>query len=375
MLFNIKRFGVLLTAVTGALAGVGEECEFFNTLIGKASTYDCCSLGYPKIKCSSDHITYINLSDNDIEGNLPTSLNKLEGLVVLNLQRNKITGSIPDISNLKNLVELRLNNNQLTGNIPSSIGNLVNLKVLDLSNNDIDGTIPAGIYDLSRLTDIKLGYNKITGRIGDDIEKLKNLRIINLNDNNMSGQLTRYIGDLYNLITLDLTNNKFEKEIPNSIGNLSNLQVLRLGYNEFSGELPTSSLEKIKTLTEIVLEGNKELYGKIPVISSITEGSKCLYENTKVCFIRGDFNNKCKFPINECIQCAENARVSNEICRCKDGYVGIGYISCSSQAEVGDQNLKNKDGAKNSASSLKTSLSSLVINALVIVASLILYSL
>ena len=67
----------------------------------------------------------------------------------LNLSGNQLTGEIPsEIGNLTNLTELQLNNTQLTGSIPPEIGSLTNLTYLALSINQLTGEIPQAVCDL-----------------------------------------------------------------------------------------------------------------------------------------------------------------------------------------------------------------------------------
>jgi len=69
-------------------------------------------------------------------------------LTFLNLYDNQLTGEIPpEIGNLTNLTYFQLYNNQLTGSIPLEIGNLTNLTYLKLNNNQLSGIIPDEICD------------------------------------------------------------------------------------------------------------------------------------------------------------------------------------------------------------------------------------
>ena len=52
------------------------------------------------------------------------------------------------IGNLTNLTWLNLYNNQLTGEIPSEIGNLTNLTYLYLNHNQLSGVIPEEICNI-----------------------------------------------------------------------------------------------------------------------------------------------------------------------------------------------------------------------------------
>ncbi|TYJ46824.1 hypothetical protein E1A91_A02G144700v1 [Gossypium mustelinum] len=88
-------------------------------------------------------VTSIDLSGNNLNGDILESITKLSGLVVLNLSRNHITGGIPgNISNLHQLSSLDLSRNNFTGEIPSGFSSLSFLSYLNLSNNNFSGAIP-----------------------------------------------------------------------------------------------------------------------------------------------------------------------------------------------------------------------------------------
>ena len=58
----------------------------------------------------------------------------------LDLSYNQLSGEIPpDLGNLANLTELRLIDNQLSGEIPTELGNLANLTTLRLDENQLSG--------------------------------------------------------------------------------------------------------------------------------------------------------------------------------------------------------------------------------------------
>ena len=64
-----------------------------------------------------------------------------------------MTGQIPDLASLQTLFFLELSGNQLSGEIPASLGSLDELRVLDLQDNDLTGEIPAELGTLTRADD------------------------------------------------------------------------------------------------------------------------------------------------------------------------------------------------------------------------------
>lgn len=90
-------------------------------------------------------VTTMDLSRNNLYGEIPQELTSLHGLQSLNLSGNHLEGKIPKtIGSLKQLESLDLSQNHLYGKIPSSISSLTFLSKLNLSNNNLSGTIPSG---------------------------------------------------------------------------------------------------------------------------------------------------------------------------------------------------------------------------------------
>ncbi|CAN6689161.1 unnamed protein product [Malus baccata var. baccata] len=87
----------------------------------------------------------IDLSSNNLEGEIPEEITSLIALSTLNLSRNQLRGNIPlKIGNLRWLETLDLSHNHLSGQIPQSLSSLTSLSYLNLSYNNLAGRIPSG---------------------------------------------------------------------------------------------------------------------------------------------------------------------------------------------------------------------------------------
>ncbi|CAD6255122.1 unnamed protein product [Miscanthus lutarioriparius] len=104
-------------------------------------------LNYGSIKRILDtSMTSIDLSSNDLTGEIPEEIVVLDALVNLNLSRNHLTGVIPKkIGEMQSLQSLDLSRNMLSGEIPATLSNLTFLSYLELSYNDLTGRIPSGV--------------------------------------------------------------------------------------------------------------------------------------------------------------------------------------------------------------------------------------
>ncbi|WOH15622.1 hypothetical protein DCAR_0935165 [Daucus carota subsp. sativus] len=112
-----------------------------------------------------DFLYSIDLSNNNISGEIPKELTNLHGLLSLNIAGNRLSGRIPDtIGKLDKLEFLDLSRNELAGHIPQSLSNLSFLSHLNLSFNDFSGRIPTG-NQLRTLDDpsIYVGNNQLCG--------------------------------------------------------------------------------------------------------------------------------------------------------------------------------------------------------------------
>ncbi|KAL1165126.1 hypothetical protein V6Z11_A06G111000 [Gossypium hirsutum] len=101
----------------------------------------------------------------NISGNLPP-FRSCKSLVVVELQKNTISGSIPNsISNCQSLEIINLARNHLSDHIPKELASLPSLGVVDLSHNDFSGSIPAEFAKSSSLVLLNVSFNDISGTI------------------------------------------------------------------------------------------------------------------------------------------------------------------------------------------------------------------
>ncbi|KAJ4717601.1 Receptor-like protein [Melia azedarach] len=279
-----------------------------NSLTGEISTWIC----------KLEDLAALDLSYNSLSGNLPPCLGSFSPrLQILQLSRNKFSGSIPQTFLNGSLTMIDLSYNLLQGRIPRSLANCTMLEFLNLGNNQINDIFPSWLGTIPNLQVLILRASNLHGIIGKAKRAcgFPKLRIIDLSDNEFIGKLPSnffqclnamkvvnkselsYMQgmipsvDLYNrfnifesydyaltlsnkglmmaygkisniLVAIILSCNKFDGEIPTSIANLREVHILNLSHNSLQGHIP-SQLTNITSLESLDLSNNK-LSGQIP---------------------------------------------------------------------------------------------------------------
>ncbi|CAN6337041.1 unnamed protein product [Urochloa humidicola] len=302
---NVTLSGAVIPDDIGGLVGL-TALTLSNTSLGG---------GFPAFLYNCTGIARVDLSYNQLAGELPADIGRLGGnLTYLALNHNNFTGAIPEsVSELKNLTYLALGENQLTGTIPPGIGELVGLETLklennpfgagtlpesfgnltklktlwlgncslgggfpsyvtqmtemewlDLSTNQFTGNIPAGVWNLQKLQYLYLFLNNLTGDMGiSGAIGATGLVEVDLSVNQLSGTISESFGSLTKLRFLNFQTNSLTGEIPASIARLPSLMFLWLWNNKLSGELPAELGKQTPVLRDIQIDDNN-FVGPIP---------------------------------------------------------------------------------------------------------------
>ncbi|KAL1174378.1 hypothetical protein V6Z11_A04G007400, partial [Gossypium hirsutum] len=281
-------------------------------------------------------LTYLDLSWNQLSGEVPLSILSLTQLQHLRIAENSLKGPIPDEkAAFPNLISLDLSNNLLNGKLPSwlyAASSLMeislsqnqfsghirqfqskSLEMIVLGNNKLQGPLPSSIFQFLNLTWLLLYLNNLSGVIEFGMfSNLPNLEYLDLSLNSLSlssnnvSQFSPFLRGLKKLKTLDLSNNRIEGKIPQwlqewnystSFGNLSNnleflnlkknksLEVLDLGNNKINDTFPhwLGSLPRLQVLVlnysiGIVMKGQDIALNKIFVMWAIIDLSNSKFD-------------------------------------------------------------------------------------------------
>ncbi|MFQ6661756.1 hypothetical protein Gotur_029802, partial [Gossypium turneri] len=198
----------------------------------------------------SSSLRSLSLAGCDLQGKFPKIIFDLPNLNLthLDLSWNQLSGQIPlSILNLTQLEYLKISENSLEGSIPDEVTAFPNLIYLYLDNNLLNGTFPSWLYTAPSLKDIDLSQNQFRGHIKEF--QSKSLELISLKNNNLQGPLPSLIFQLLNLTLLFLSSNNLSGVIEFSMfSNLPNLQLLDLSYNSLSLTSNTTSTVNLRSL-------------------------------------------------------------------------------------------------------------------------------
>ncbi|KAK9126207.1 hypothetical protein Scep_015053 [Stephania cephalantha] len=178
------------------------------------------------------------LTDNQLQGTIPTTLGQCKRLQILFLAKNNLGGSIPNgvFTKLSSLSSISIRINSFDGPLPLEVGNLKNLVQLDASQNKLNGEIPVTLGSCASLEHLHLDDNILVGEIPMTLNALKSLSELGLSKNNLSGPIPKYL-----------------ETFP--------LEYLNLSFNNLEGEVPTGGV--FGNSSRVFVDGNAKLCGGI----------------------------------------------------------------------------------------------------------------
>ncbi|KAL4578590.1 hypothetical protein LXL04_014715 [Taraxacum kok-saghyz] len=190
------------------------------------------------------HCAIIDLSNNNLSGNLSRIQGWGNYIEQINLSSNFLTGTFPiQTSQFLRLTSLKISNNSITGVIPPVLATYPELKAIDFSSNQFTGTLLGNLFNSPRLSYLNMSFNNFTGTIplqqNNSSLEFTNLTLefLDLSHNSLTDHLPREIGTLYpSLLSLDISYNRFEGGIPDNLP--GTLNALNVSYNNLSGIVP-----------------------------------------------------------------------------------------------------------------------------------------
>ncbi|KEH25790.1 LRR receptor-like kinase [Medicago truncatula] len=173
---------------------------------------------------SSSSLLILDVSSNMLRSSeiFLWAFNFTTNLHSLSLFGNLLEGPIPDgFGKVMNSLEyLSLSENNLQGDIPSFFSNMCTLDTLDLSNNNLSGEISSFINKNSVcnrhiFTDLDLSHNRITGALPECINLLSELEYLYLDGNALEGEINElHLTNFSKLKVLSLSYNSLSLKFP-----------------------------------------------------------------------------------------------------------------------------------------------------------------
>nr|XP_028957508.1 receptor-like protein 6 [Malus domestica] len=274
------------------------QIVYFNLVSNKLRTF-------PVFLRNQTYLTELDLSNNQIQGQLPNWIWKLDSLDYLNVSNNALESlEGPFINSTSHVSELDLHSNQLKGpisivpphaeylgysnnhfssSIPVSICNASGLRTLDLSSNSLSGEIPQCLAAMSTLMILNVRKNNITGMISN-LEFPESLEALDLSQNQIEGQFPKSLARCTSLIFLNLAENHITDTFPCLLKNISTLMVLALRSNNFYGGIgcPVVKTHAAWPVLQIVDLAYNNFNGEVPGFSLTTW--QAMKDNTDIGF-------------------------------------------------------------------------------------------
>ncbi|TQD83245.1 hypothetical protein C1H46_031208 [Malus baccata] len=206
----------------------------------------------------------LDLHSNQLKGQIPMLP---ERATYLDYSRNNFSSSIPaNIGDfLMDTVFFSLASNKLNGSIPESMCTEPYLQVLDLSNNSLSGPIPQCLTTISgTLAVLNLRRNRLAGSFPDGFPQHCSLKTLDLNGNQIEGQFPKSLGNCRMLEVLNIGNNQIRDIYPCLMKQISSLRVLVLRSNRFYGHMGCNKTSGTWPNLQIIDIARNNFTGEIP---------------------------------------------------------------------------------------------------------------
>ncbi|KAL1569589.1 putative inactive receptor kinase [Salvia divinorum] len=199
----------------------------------------------------------IDLSRNQLSDDISVLRNWGSNLEIIDLSSNGLRGSIPNLTQFQRLTSLSISNNSLEGALPSTLGSYLKLTIIDLSSNRFDGPIPYSFFTSMPITNLNLSGNHLTGAIPLEgahasemlvLPSIPPMESLDLSNNALMGGLPSDIGNWGRLKLLSLARNNLSGPLPDELSKLSLLEYLDLSHNNFNGHIPGKLPSSLKFL-------------------------------------------------------------------------------------------------------------------------------
>ncbi|CAB9503089.1 Leucine Rich Repeat [Seminavis robusta] len=111
------------------------------------------------------HASIVGLAKNSLVGSIPSEIADLSDLKAFVLHENQLTGTVPPIEPFPRIMLVQLSDNQLNGTLPTKLQNLPLLFDFNVTGNALTGTLPTEFGLLEGMKNLWLSNNHFEGSI------------------------------------------------------------------------------------------------------------------------------------------------------------------------------------------------------------------
>ncbi|XP_028804007.1 probable leucine-rich repeat receptor-like protein kinase At5g49770 isoform X3 [Neltuma alba] len=338
---DLKNLNILILAGCSFSGKIPNELGNLSELSFLALNSNNLSGDIPTSLGNLSKLYWLDLADNQLTGPIPVSTPTSPGLDMLlkakhfHFNKNQLSGPIPP--NLFHsemvLIHVLFDGNRLTGTIPSTLELVQTLEVLRLDRNFFTGEVPSNLNNLTNLNELNLAHNKLTGSL-PDLSQMDTLNYVDLSNNSFDpSQPPLWFQTLPSLTTLIMEFGSLDGPLPSKLFSSPQIQQVKLKHNTLNNTLDMG--DSISPQLQLVdLQDNQ--------ITSVTLSSG--YKNTlilignPVCLTALSNTNYCqlqqrpKKPYSTSLancgskSCPTDQKLSPQSCECAYPYEGILYF-------------------------------------------------
>ncbi|KAM7486963.1 hypothetical protein LguiA_002972 [Lonicera macranthoides] len=254
----------------------GQLPVLFQTLFASMNSLEILDLTENKVSGSLSNSDFTSLSslrqlligNNKLNGSFPKHFGQSSTLEYLDLSRNELNGSLPDLTSFPLLRYLYLSNNKIQGRLPESIGELSNLKELDLSFNLLTLEFISDWTPHFQLDIIKLSSCKLGPHFPKWLRSQSNFSFLDISSAGISDTISHWFWDLSpKLVQQNFSDNQIHGMLPDLSLKFVKLDQIDLSSNRFKGPIPLFP----RNLTSLNLSKNMFSGSIISLCTIVTE--------------------------------------------------------------------------------------------------------